>query len=124
MNKTTVRPDDFASRREHLASLTDERLKAYFWELAERSVDPLITLASTHTTPSIERSVLLRMGFSDAEAKVIVDKTIDRSLIGKGAGHVVYRLAVIDGVSVRAAGMKLMADEGWDRVASAFGVKR
>ncbi|HAQ56277.1 MAG TPA: ornithine aminomutase [Acholeplasmatales bacterium] len=124
MNKTTVRPDDFTSRREHLAQLTDAQLKAYFWELADRSVDPLIALAKTHTTPSIERSVLLRMGFSDVEAKLIVDKTIDRRLIGKGAGHVVYRLATIDSVDVRTAGLKLLADEGWDRVAASFGGKR
>ena len=124
MNKTIVRADDFATRREHLESLTDAQLKAYFWELADRAVDPLIALAKTQTTPSIERSVLLRMGFSDAEAKLIVDKTIDRHLIGKGAGHVVYRLARLDAVDVRTAGLRLMTDEGWDRVAVSFGGKR
>ena len=79
------RADDFQQRRAHLANLSDEELQARFWEMAEKIVDPLLDLGKKNTTPSIERSVLLRMGFSSLEAKAIVDKTMDRGLMGKGA---------------------------------------
>ena len=57
------RADDFESRRAHLRAMSDEELKAYFWQLAQQVVDPLLEYGRTHTTPSVERSVLLRMGF-------------------------------------------------------------
>ena len=62
------RPDDFDTRRAHLRDLSDEELHARFWVLADRIVAPLVDEARTHTTPSIERSVLLRMGLSSVEA--------------------------------------------------------
>ncbi|MFH0993633.1 MAG: ornithine aminomutase subunit alpha [bacterium] len=120
MKQSWIRPDDFTTRRTHLNHLSDEQLKALFWELADRAVDPMIELARSQTTPSIERSVLLRMGFSSLEAKIIVDKTIERHLIGKGAGNVVFRLANIDATDIRTAGLRLMADQGWERVMTAF----
>ncbi len=43
-------------------------------------VAPLIEEARTHTTPSIERSVLLRMGFSSIEAKALVARMHERRL--------------------------------------------
>ena len=61
------RADDFESRREHLRNMSDEELKNYFWQLAQQVVDPLLEYGRTHTSPSIERSVLLRMGFSSLE---------------------------------------------------------
>ena len=70
--KHLERADDFDTRRAHLRDLSDEDLHAYFWALVEKIVDPLIEEARTHTTPSIERSVLLRMGFSSIEAKALV----------------------------------------------------
>ncbi|HNS67908.1 MAG TPA: D-ornithine 4,5-aminomutase subunit OraS, partial [Mesotoga infera] len=54
------RPDDFDRRSKHLQGLDDEQLDRLFWELAGKIVDPLVELARTHTSPSIERSVLLR----------------------------------------------------------------
>jgi len=114
------RADDFEERRKHLANLTEEELEKRFWELAEKIVDPLVELARTHTTPSIERSVLLRMGFSSIEAKAIVDGAIDRGLIGKGAGHIVYRLAKEKNMGIREAGLKLAAGEMWDDVVRIF----
>jgi D-ornithine 4,5-aminomutase subunit alpha len=63
------RPDDFESRRQHLRKMSDEELHSYFWQLAEKIITPLVEEARTHTTPSIERSVLLRIGFSSIEAK-------------------------------------------------------
>jgi D-ornithine 4,5-aminomutase subunit alpha len=123
MKQQTVRIDDFEIRSRHLHELSDEQLKAKFWELTGKTVDPLIELARTHTTPSIERSVLLRMGFSSLEAKSIVEKTIDHRMMGKGAGNVVYTLSKLDSIEIRSAGMKLLNDDGWDRVASKLGVK-
>jgi len=124
MNENPIRKDDFETRRQHLSGMTDAELKEYFWSLAEKTVTPLIDLARTHTTPAIERSVLLRMGFSSLEAKVIVDKTIRHNLIGKGAGHVVYRLSTIRNISTRAAGLALIEDKGWDEVLKSFEVRK
>lgn len=87
------REDDFEKRREHLRSLSDDELKVRFFQLAEQITDPLVELAKNSTTPSIERSVLLRMGFSSIEAKEIVERIIDAGLIGKGAGNVVLRVS-------------------------------
>ena len=86
-------------------------------------VDPLIELARTHTTPAIERSVLLRMCFSSLEAKGIVEKTIANNLISKGAGHTVFRYSRLTGKSIREAGLTLLNDEGWDEVKQSFEVK-
>ncbi|MDD4166878.1 MAG: ornithine aminomutase subunit alpha [Endomicrobiaceae bacterium] len=122
MNKGKIRTDDFLERRKNLVPLSDDELKQYFWELAKKTVTPLIAIAKEYTTPSIERSVLLRMGFSSLEAKAIVDKVITHNLMGKGAGHVVYRLALLEDIDIRCAGLKLLKDEGWDQVKSSFGV--
>lgn len=108
------REDDFSTRRKHLEGLTDEELKARFRELVEKTVDPLLEMARTHTTPSIERSILLRMGFSSIEAKPLVEMTIDRGLMGKGAGHVVYRAAKENNLSIREAGLRLLEGELWE----------
>lgn len=114
------RSDDFHERRKHLANLTDEELEQRFWELAEKIVEPLIDLAYKNTSPSIERSVLLRMGFSSIEAKAIVEGAIDRGLLGKGAGHLVYRLAKEKNMDIREAGLKLAKGEMWDEVVAIF----
>jgi len=114
------RKDDFEERRKHLANLSDEELEKRFWELAEKIVDPLIDLAYKNTSPSIERSVLLRMGFSSLEAKAIVDGAIDRGLLGKGAGHLVYKLAKEKNMGIREAGLKLANGEMWDEVVALF----
>lgn len=122
MSKINIRNDDFETKRSKLKNLSDDDLKSYFWELAEKVVDPLVDLARKNTSPAIERSVLLRMGFSSLEAKVIVEKTIDNNLMGKGAGHVVYRLSKIENIDIRTAGIKLMNNQGWDKVVSSFEV--
>jgi len=114
------RKDDLNERRKHLANLSDEELEQRFWELAEKIVDPLIDLAYKNTSPSIERSVLLRMGFSSIEAKSIVDGAIDRGLLGKGAGHIVYKLAKEKNMDIREAGKKLSNGEMWDDVVALF----
>ena len=108
------RPDDFESRRAHLRKLPDAELHAYFWELADKIVDPLIDEARTHTTPSIERSILLRMGFSSFEAKSLVDKMRGLGLLGHGAGHLVLKIAIAKNLSVRAAGEALLDGHHWE----------
>lgn len=110
------REDDFQVRRQHLADLSDEALKARFWTLIEETVDPLLAMAKTHTTPSIERSVLLRMGFSSIEAKPLVDMAIDRDLIGKGVGHLVYKASKENGVSIREAGLGMLEGLYWEHL--------
>lgn len=115
-----MRRDDFQERRKHLANLSEAELEKRFWELAEKVVDPLVELAEKNTSPSIERSVLLRMGFSGIEAQAIVNGAIDRGLLGKGAGHLVYRLAKDNGMEIRDAGLKLVEGEMWDDVVAAF----
>ena len=114
------RADDFQERRKHLADLSEEELEKRFWELAEKLVDPIVELAKNNTSPSIERSVLLRMGFSSVEAKTIVDGIMDRGLIGKGAGHIVYRLAKEKDMDIREVGLKLVEGEMWEDVVSTF----
>lgn len=115
------RPDDFAQRRQHLARLSDAELQARFWELANQVVRPLVELAEHNTSPSIERSVLLRMGFSSTEAAAIVKRVGDRGLLGKGAGHIVWRVAKDKGLAVRDAGLGLAQGRHWDVVDAAFG---
>jgi len=110
----------FEERRKHLAGLSDEELKTRFWELGEKIVEPLLELGKVNTSPSIERSVLLRMGFSSLEANKIMEGVLARNLLGKGAGHVVYRLSREKDISVRAAGLALCGDEYWDDVARYF----
>ncbi|KXG74063.1 D-ornithine 4,5-aminomutase subunit alpha [Thermotalea metallivorans] len=114
------RADDFQQRRAHLTNLSDEQLKERFWALTEKVVEPLLELARRHTTPSIERSVLLRMGFSSLEAKAIVEGVMDRGLMGKGAGHVVFKLAKEKNMEIREAGLALVEGKYWDEVVAMF----
>ena len=107
------RPDDFETRRNHLRELSDEELHNHFWKLVERITSPLIEEARIHTTPGIERSVLLRMGFASAEAKQLVDKMHKQGLLGHGAGHLLLQLARRKGITVRAAGEALLNGEYW-----------
>ncbi|WP_299949539.1 ornithine aminomutase subunit alpha [uncultured Ruegeria sp.] len=114
------RKDEFEKRRSHLASLSNDELQARFWELTDMVVDPLLELGRKNTTPSIERSVLLRMGFSSIEALAIVEGVLDRGLMGKGAGHVVFKLAKSEGMGIRDAGLELANGKLWDRAIGLF----
>ncbi|MDM8533358.1 ornithine aminomutase subunit alpha [Clostridiaceae bacterium HSG29] len=120
MKKLLERDDDFLLRRNHIKNLSDEELKNKFWKLSGEIVDPMIDLARTHTTPSIERSVLIRMGFSSLEAKPLVEMVLDRGLIGKGAGHVVYVVSKEKNMAVRDAGLELLDGKHWDFVLDYF----
>ncbi|MDR2343838.1 MAG: ornithine aminomutase subunit alpha [Spirochaetaceae bacterium] len=114
------RRDDFNERRKKFDGMSDEDLYKYFWELTGRVVEPLLELGRKNTSPSIERSVLLRMGFSSPDTKAIVNGCIDRALMGKGAGHVVYRLARAKNIPIKEAGAMLVRGEGWDEAAALF----
>jgi D-ornithine 4,5-aminomutase subunit alpha len=110
------RPDDFETRRQHLKALSDAELQERFWVLVDRIIAPLIEEARTHTTPSIERSVLLRMGFSSLEAGQLVERMQGRGLLGGGAGRLVLELAKVKGITVREAGGALLAGRYWNEL--------
>lgn len=112
------RSDDFAQRHAHLSDLSDEELHQRFWDLAARIVKPMVDLARKHTSPSIERSVLLRMGFSSNEAKEIVNHCQENNLLAKGAGHAVWRYAQMANLSYREAGLRLGQGQGWEDLKS------
>lgn len=90
---TDERIAKFERRRGELGQLTDEQLKERFWQLCEQVMEPVVELARTHTSPSIERSVLLRMGIDSLSAHAAVDRIARAGLLGKGAGHVVLKVA-------------------------------
>lgn len=110
------REDDFKVRREHLKDLSDEELKERFWSLTEEIVRPLVKLAYNNTSPSIERSVLLRMGFNSMESEAIVSEGIKWNLIGKGMGNVVLQYAKLRNISYMEAGRNLADGSGWKEV--------
>ncbi len=117
------RKDDFATRRQHLGDLSEAELEARFWQLADAIVQPLVELAEKNTSPSIERSVLLRLGFNSLEAKALVQTVIDQGLLSKGAGNVVYVAAHSWGCDGLTAGRRLLEGQGWDTVQAHFQAK-
>ena len=102
------RTDDYLKRKEHLSKLSKEELKSYFFVLTDKILDPLLDLAYDYTTPAIERSVLMRMGFSSLEAKGITDKIFEHDLLQHGAGHLVYLYAKNKKMSIREAGLNIL----------------
>ena len=115
-----ARNDDLEKRSARIKNMTDEELDRYFWELANQITEPLIELASTHTSPSIERSVLLRMGFDSFQAKELVSKISEHGLLGKGAGHVVLKVSDHTKRSLLEAGQELIEGKHWDAVEELF----
>jgi len=116
-----ARADESLAWRTHLAEYTDEQLETIFWDLVEQIVDPLVALARTHTSPSIERSVLMRMGIDSPTCNAVVNEVDKRGLLGHGAGHLVWHCANEWGVDVRAAAAKLARGEGWETVDAKWG---
>ena len=106
------RKDDFEKRRDHLKNYSAEDLKKYFWELAEKIVDPMIDMAKKYTSPSIERSVLLRMGFNSLQSKGIVDAILKKDLLGHGAGNIVLQVAKREDIPYLEAGKKIIDGYG------------
>ena len=110
------RPDDFEKRREKLQGMSDDELHQHFWSLVEKIVEPLVDEARTHTTPSIERSILLRMGFSSIEAKALVEKMLQHKLLGHGAGRLILELAKAKQLTIREVGSALLAGQYWEEL--------
>ncbi len=110
----------FEERRRHLAHLSDEELYTRFWELTEKVVEPLLQAGREYTTPAIERSILLRIGFSSLEAQAIVRGVIDHGLMGKGAGHVVWKVSEELGLTIRESGLALAEGKHWDEATRLF----
>lgn len=105
---TDERTAKFEARRAELQKLSDEELKARFWELCYQVIDPIVDLARTHTSPSIERSVLLRMGIDSLQAHAVVDRMLEAGLLGKGAGHVLLKLAQKNNTDIPAAAQAIL----------------
>lgn len=101
----------FENRRAELQQLSDEQLKARFWELCNQLVEPIVDLARTHTSPSIERSVLLRMGIDSVSAHGVVDRIYEAGLLGKGAGHVLLKLCQKTGADARGAAAAILENK-------------
>jgi D-ornithine 4,5-aminomutase subunit alpha len=119
-----ARDDTFGKVRGHLADLSDEALEARFWELAQQVVDPLVELAAEHTSPSIERSVLMRMGVDSPTCVAVVAECEKRRLLQHGAGHVVLHCSQTWGCAAPEAAARLAAGEGWDTVDAKWGDAR
>ncbi|PKQ38250.1 MAG: ornithine aminomutase [Actinobacteria bacterium HGW-Actinobacteria-1] len=119
-----AREDTFREARKHLEGLSDEALEARFWDLAQQCVDPLVELARTHTSPSIERSVLMRMGIDSRTCMAVVTECETRGFLGHGAGHVVYLCMQAWSCDAPAAAARLANGEGWDIAAAKFGGAR
>jgi D-ornithine 4,5-aminomutase subunit alpha len=124
--RTTRRPDvaredTFKTQRAHLSGLSDEELEARFWDFARQVADPLVELARTHTSPSIERSVLMRMGLDSLTCQAIVAECEKRRLLGHGAGHVVLVCMETWACDAPEAARRLAAGEGWELAESKWG---
>ncbi|MEU8390116.1 D-ornithine 4,5-aminomutase subunit OraS [Micromonospora sp. NPDC048843] len=101
-----------SDRLEELAALPDEAIRDRFRQLCDDVVAPLIGLARTHTSPSIERSVLLRMGVDSVTARDVVAKIVEAGLLDRGAEHVLRRVAERSGTDVRTAAGHLLTNPG------------
>ena len=121
-----VREDTFEHAHQYLSGLTDEELKMRFWSLAQEIGDPLVELARTHTSPSIERSVLMRMGIDSPTCGAVVGGCEARGLLGHGAGHVVLVVMQVLGIDAPAAARRLAdgGPEAWGVVDAKWGSER
>ncbi|HEY5548336.1 MAG TPA: D-ornithine 4,5-aminomutase subunit OraS [Coriobacteriia bacterium] len=116
-----AREDTFKEARAHLQELTDEQLEARFWSLAQQVVDPLVELARTNTSPSIERSVLMRMGVDSQTCMAVVAECEKRGLLGHGAGNIVLYCSQELECDAPIAAAGLAAGDGWDLVEAKWG---
>ena len=101
----------FEKRQTELKQMSDTELKERFWSLCDQLVEPIVELSKTHTSPSIERSVLLRMGIDSLSAHGVVDRIYAAGLLGKGAGHVVLKLSQKTGMNVREAAAAILENK-------------
>lgn len=101
----------FEARRQQLKNMSDEQLKARFWEMCNQIIEPMVDYGKKYTSQSIERSVLLRMGIDSVTSQGVVSKINEAGLLGKGAGHVVLKLSQKQNISVREAAKKINDDK-------------
>ena len=98
-------------RRDALKKLSDEQLRERFWDLCNKVVQPMTEFARQHTSPSIERAVLLRMGVDSVSAKGIVERIHEAGLLGKGAGHVLVKLSEKRKIDIPGAAKAVLEDK-------------
>ncbi len=110
-DESQARKERFARRQAELARMSDEQLKERFWQLCNQVVEPIVDLARTHTSPSIERSVLLRMGVDSVSSHGVVDRIFEAGLLSKGAGNVLLRVAERTGKDVRGAAAAILENQ-------------
>lgn len=108
---TDQRIDRFEKRRKELSKLSDDQLKARFWELTNQVMNPILQLAKSHTSPSIERSILLRMGIDSVSSHGVVERIHNAGLLGKGAGHVLLKVSQKIGKDIRGAAQAILDDQ-------------
>lgn len=100
----------FEKRRAELHKMSDDQLKKLFWNLCDKAVEPMVEMAKTHTSPSIERAVLLRMGIDSISTKGVVSRVNEAGLLGHGAGQVVLKVAKKCQTDVRGAAKRIIDD--------------
>lgn len=101
----------YENRLSELHKLSDEELKNRFWKLCNKIVEPMVEYGQKYTSPSIERSVLLRMGIDSLTTQAVVKKINEAGLLGKGAGHVVLKLSQRRKISINDAAKVIVEDE-------------
>ncbi|GAB4275111.1 MAG: ornithine aminomutase subunit alpha [Candidatus Rifleibacteriota bacterium] len=101
----------FEARKKELEKMSDDELKQRFWELCNKVVEPMVEYGRKYTSPSIERSVLLRMGIDSPTSQGVVSRLQEAGLLGKGAGHVVLRVSQNYNIEVREAAKKIADDK-------------
>lgn len=101
----------FERRQAELKKMSDAELKDRFWKLCNQVVEPIAGMAKTHTSPSIERSVLLRMGIDSVSTHAVVTRVMEAGLLGKGAGHVVLKVSQKTGKDIRGAAQAIIDDK-------------
>jgi D-ornithine 4,5-aminomutase subunit alpha len=114
------RDSDYQVRRKHLEGLSEGELDKKFWELANQIVKPLVEMAHGHTSPSIERSVLLRLGFDSMSAGVLVKRVEELGLLGHGAGNVLLKLSHAMGTDIQVASEIILTEAGGAKARELF----
>ena len=116
---TKISTDDYLTRREHLKDLSDEALKATFGTWPKKSLI-LGRFGLPPYNPASNAQYCCVWVFP-VWRQTNRAKTIEHDLIGKGAGHVVYRYSRLANLPLRDAGLALMENQGWDLVKQSFG---
>lgn len=101
----------FEARQKELEKMSDDELKQRFWQLCHKVVEPMVEYGRKYTSPSIERSVLLRMGIDSLTSQGVVSKINEAGLLGKGAGHVVLKVSQNKNIDVREAAKRITEDK-------------